>query len=74
MKKGLVILFVFFGMYATSQQDSLIYLDSNLIQLSGVVIDEESLDPMPYTTVFDRSIRRGVIADFYGFFSTPVYP
>jgi hypothetical protein len=49
-------------------------LDSNLIQLSGVVIDEESLDPMPYTTVFDRSIRRGVIADFYGFFSTPVYP
>lgn len=74
MKKGLVILFVFFGMYATSQQDSLIYLDSNLIQLSGVVIDEESLDPMPYTAVFDRSIRRGVIADFYGFFSTPVYP
>ena len=74
MKKGLVILFVFFGMYATSQQDSLVYLDSNLIQLSGVVIDEESLDPMPYTTVFDRSIRRGVIADFYGFFSTPVYP
>jgi len=74
MKKGLVILFVFFGMYATSQQDSLIYLDSNLIQLSCVVIDEESLDPMPYTTVFDRSIRRGVIADFYGFFSTPVYP
>lgn len=74
MKKGLVILFLFFGMYATSQQDSLIYLDSNLIQLSGVVIDEESLDPMPYTTVFDRSIRRGVIADFYGFFSTPVYP
>jgi hypothetical protein len=74
MKKGLVILFVFFGMYATSQQDSLMYLDSNLIQLSGVVIDEESLEPMPYTTVFDRSIRRGVIADFYGFFSTPVYP
>lgn len=74
MKKGLVILFVFFGMYATSQQDSLMYTDSNLIQLSGVVIDEESLDPMPYTTVFDRSIRRGVIADFYGFFSTPVYP
>jgi hypothetical protein len=74
MKKGLVILFVFFGMYATSQQDSLMYLDSNLIQLSGVVIDEESLDPMPYTTVFDRSIRRGVIADFYGFFSMPVYP
>ncbi len=74
MKKGLVILFVFFGMYATSQQDSLMFLDSNLIQLSGVVIDEESLDPMPYTTVFDRSIRRGVIADFYGFFSTPVYP
>ena len=74
MEKGLVILFLFFGMYAASQQDSLVYLDSNLIQLSGVVVDEETLDPMPYTTVFDRSIRKGVIADFYGFFSTPVFP
>lgn len=50
------------------------YADSNLIQLSGVVIGEEDLEPMPYTTIFDKSIRRGVIADYYGYFSTVVYP
>lgn len=50
------------------------YVDSNLIQLSGVVINEEDLEPMPYTTIFDKSIRRGVIADYYGYFSTVVYP
>lgn len=57
-----------------SQQDELGYLDSNLIQLSGVVIGDENLEAMPYTTIFDKSIRRGVIADYYGYFSTVVYP
>ena len=61
-------------MLSIAQNDTLNYLDSNLIQLSGVVIGEEDLEAMPYTTVYDRSIRRGVIADYYGYFSTVVYP
>lgn len=48
--------------------------DSSLIQMSGVVITESSLDPMPFTTVFDITSRRGVITDYYGYFSMVVLP
>lgn len=49
-------------------------VDSSLIQLSGVVISGESLDPLAYTTIFDKTQRRGVIADYYGYFSMVVVP
>lgn len=52
-----------------TQDDSL-----HLIQLSGVVVAEEELEPMPYTTVFDKTARRGVIADYYGYFSMVTHP
>lgn len=48
--------------------------DSLLIQLSGVIVSEENLEPMPYTTVFDRTAGRGVIADYYGYFSMVTFP
>lgn len=47
---------------------------SRLIQLSGVVVTEEEVEPLPYTTIFDKSIRKGVIADYYGFFSLVTRP
>jgi hypothetical protein len=47
---------------------------SRIIQLSGVAVSEEDLVQLPYTTVFDRSIKRGVISDYYGFFSMVVMP
>jgi hypothetical protein len=48
--------------------------DSLLIQLSGVVITESELNPLPFTTVFDITTRRGVITDYYGYFSFVVFP
>lgn len=45
-----------------------------LIQLSGVVVAEDELTPMPYTTIFDKTARRGVIADYYGYFSMVTHP
>jgi hypothetical protein len=45
-----------------------------LIQLSGVVVSNDSLTQMPFTTVFDRGSRRGTIADYYGYFSMVVLP
>lgn len=47
---------------------------SKYIQLSGVVVSDEELEPMAYTTIFDRSQRRGVIGDYYGYFSLVVLP
>ncbi len=48
--------------------------DSLLIQLSGVVITDSKLEPLPFTTVFDITSRRGVITDYYGYFSFVVFP
>lgn len=50
-------------------------LDSTrFIQLSGVAISEGDLNSLPYTTVYDKSIQKGVISDYYGFFSMVVLP
>jgi hypothetical protein len=50
-------------------QDSL-----RLIQLSGVVVSEETLEEQPYVTVYDKTIRKGVISDYYGYFSLVTFP
>jgi hypothetical protein len=61
-------LFAFTGL---SQQNT----DSlRLIQLSGVVVSSDSLEQMPYATIFDRTVGRGTLADYFGFFSIVVQP
>jgi hypothetical protein len=40
-----------------------------LIQFSGVIIDIDSLQPIPFANVIIRTERRGTVADYYGFFS-----
>ena len=45
-----------------------------IIQLSGVVISEETLEELPYVTVFDKTLRKGVISDYYGYFSMITFP
>ena len=48
---------------ALAQQDN-----KTLIQLSGVVVTEEAFE-LPYTTVYNKTLNKGVISDGYGFFS-----
>jgi hypothetical protein len=55
--------------YSQQEKDSL-----RLIQLSGVVVSSDSLEQMPYATVFDKTVGRGALADFFGFFSIVVQP
>ncbi len=72
MNKIIGVIFFFSVFVSYGQQDTV--LDSNIIQLSGVVIGEENLEPLPYTTIFDKTQKRGVIADYYGFFSMVSFP
>ncbi len=69
-----ILLVNLFFSFSQVKEEKVYASDSNLIQLSGVVIGEENLEPMPYTTVFDKTQTRGVIADYYGFFSMVVLP
>lgn len=71
--------FCFFSMFLLSssfaQENKDNAMDtSRLIQLSGVAIGETDMNPVSYTTIFDKTSKRGVIADYYGFFSMVVYP
>lgn len=47
---------------------------SKLIQLSGVVVSETSLDQLPFTTVIDLTIKKGTLTDAFGFFTIVTYP
>jgi hypothetical protein len=47
---------------------------TRMIQLSGVVISEETLEELPYVTVFNKTLRKGVISDYYGYFSLVTFP
>jgi hypothetical protein len=73
-RNSLLILFLFNGFIASiasaqETQDSM-----KLIQLSGVIVSESDLNALPYTTVFDKTAGRGVMADYYGYFSFVTHP
>lgn len=72
MRHFLPILFLVVFTHSFAQQEE--PRDSMLIQLSGVVVSNDSLEQMPFTTIFDRGTRRGTIADYYGYFSLVVFP
>jgi hypothetical protein len=68
----LVVVLVYSNYYFSQtpvEKDSL-----KIIQLSGVVISEETLEELPYVTVFDKTLRKGVISDYYGYFSMITFP
>lgn len=52
-----------------STKDSL-----KVIQLSGVVVSENALEQLPFTTVYDITTHHGIITDFYGYFSLVTFP
>jgi hypothetical protein len=43
--------------------------DKDLIQFSGIIVENDSLRPVPFTKVIIKSSGRGTIADYYGYFS-----
>lgn len=43
------------------------------VQMTGIVVSD-SLERIPFTKVIDLSTRRGVIADYYGYFALVVHP
>ena len=43
--------------------------EKELIQFSGVVVEADSLRPVPFTSILIKNSRRGTIADASGYFS-----
>jgi hypothetical protein len=45
--------------------------DTEVVQVSGMVVTTDSLSPLPYTTVYRTRDERGTMTDVHGFFSLP---
>jgi len=45
-----------------------------LIQISGVVLESDSLEPIPFTTVINQASKSGTLCDVYGYFSFVARP
>jgi len=43
--------------------------NDRVIQFSGVVLNADSLSPIPFTSIIIKNTNRGTISDFYGYFS-----
>ena len=68
MSKLLIVIFLFIIHFSYSQNMN------KLIQLSGIVVNSDSLKPIPYTTIYNKTVKRGTLSDVYGYFSTVVLP
>lgn len=59
------------GALITSSEDT---IPKRLVQLTGIVLGSDSLNNLPYTTVYDKSTLRGTITDYHGYFALVARP
>lgn len=59
------------GSLITSSEDT---IPKRLVQLTGIVLGSDSLNNLPYTTVYDKSTLRGTITDYHGYFALVARP
>jgi hypothetical protein len=45
-----------------------------LVQFSGMVVDNDSLKPLPFTSILVKGTMHGSVSDFYGFFTLVASP
>lgn len=72
MRYLLIFIFVFVSLLSFSQP-KLGKQGKKFIQMTGIIVSD-SLYRVPYATVGDMSTKRGVIADYYGYFAIVVHP
>ncbi|MCK6650110.1 MAG: carboxypeptidase-like regulatory domain-containing protein, partial [Bacteroidia bacterium] len=39
-----------------------------LVQFTGIVVEGDSLKPVPYTSIIIKNTNRGTISDYFGYF------
>ena len=59
----LAVLGTFFSLIAFGQDKG------EFVQFSGIVVSEDSLQPVPYCTIIDNQTKRGTTSDYFGYFS-----
>jgi len=80
--KKLIISFLFLfvcGIYSLKAQNDWLSIDNkprvdtikgaSLVQFSGIIVTADSLKPVPFVNITDKTTRRGTTSDYFGFFS-----
>lgn len=62
------------GGFVKAQTKSVLPGNENLIQFSGVVLDQDSLTPIPFVSIIIKGTNRGALTNFNGFFSLILKP
>lgn len=62
----LLILFLFISFDSAFAQEE---DEPRLIQFSGVIVEGDSLRPVPYVSIIIKNSHRGTVSDFFGYFS-----
>jgi hypothetical protein len=65
VKYSIVLITLIFSSFFTAAQSD----EFKLVQLSGVVVSEDSLEAVPFTTIRIKNSSHGTISDVYGYFS-----
>ncbi|OFY87071.1 MAG: hypothetical protein A3F72_17875 [Bacteroidetes bacterium RIFCSPLOWO2_12_FULL_35_15] len=72
-KKFIFFSLALFFFSSISAQQNPAWQDKNvknhLVQFSGVVVEGDSLRPVPYASVIVKNTNRGTISDYFGYFS-----
>lgn len=72
------LLFAFFGTQTVEAQNDWLNEDNKprdttigptLVQFSGIIVTADSLKPVPFVNIIDKTTRRGTTSDYFGFFS-----
>jgi hypothetical protein len=66
-----IVLFYFLFHFKVVSQTRLAPIRHNrdLVQFSGVVVEGDSLRPVPYTSIIVKGSSRGTVSDYFGYFS-----
>jgi hypothetical protein len=80
MKQRILFIFLitFFGLQTVKAQNDWLNEDNKprdttsgptLVQFSGIIVTADSLKPVPFVNIIDKTTRRGTTSDYFGFFS-----
>jgi len=74
MKKITILFAILLFWGASVQAQTTKPAANSLIQVSGVVLDQDSLTAIPFVSVLVKGTKRATVSDVYGFFSMVVNP
>ena len=67
----LLILLLIAPMFSFAQNKKKV---KKLVQFSGVVVESDSLKPLPFTSILVKGTTHGTVSDYYGFFTLVASP